>query len=152
MSKAINKQTSLLTINDMLKEIQVLTKSHADKLTLLTQLIKSNQCDESTLIELDTDITKDIEKIALLDLEIIDRNNQIVIFKDKEYKIIQLLKLKQNLVLKLNVSDKLVATISKVENSILIANSLQEFKKVKDYQKTIDEINKIITHFNNTKG
>lgn len=152
MSKAINALTAGLTINDMLKDMQRLSKAHIDKLTLLTQLIKSNQCDEDTMKELSEDIESDINMMANLDKEVIDRNNQIVSFQGNDYKIIQLLKMKQNLDLKRNVSDKLVSTISQVENSIFINNSLHEFKKVKEYQKTIDEINKIITQFNNTKG
>ena len=152
MSKAINVVTAGLTINDMLKDMQRLNKSHIDKLTLLTQLIKSNQCEAITMKELSEDIESDINMIATLDKEVIDRNNQIVSFQGNDYKIIQLLKMKQNLELKRNVSDKLVSTISQVENSIFITDSLHEFKKVKEYQKTIDEINKIITQFNNTKG
>lgn len=152
MSKAINVATVGLTINDMLKDMQRLNKSHIDKLTLLTQLIKSNQCEAITMKELSEDIESDINMIATLDKEVIDRNNQIVSFQGNDYKIIQLLKMKQNLELKRNVSDKLVSTISQVENSIFITDSLHEFKKVKEYQKTIDEINKIITQFNNTKG
>ena len=152
MSKAINVATVGLTINDMLKDMQRLNKSHIDKLTLLTQLIKSNQCEAITMKELSEDIESDINMIATFDKEVIDRNNQIVSFQGNDYKIIQLLKMKQNLELKRNVSDKLVSTISQVENSIFITDSLHEFKKVKEYQKTIDEINKIITQFNNTKG
>lgn len=152
MSKAINVVTAGLTINDMLKDMQRLNKSHIDKLTLLTQLIKSNQCEAITMKELSEDIESDINMIATLDKEVIDRNNQIVSFQGNDYKIIQLLKMKQNLELKRNVSDKLVSTISQVENSLFITDSLHEFKKVKEYQKTIDEINKIITQFNNTKG
>ena len=152
MSKAVNEATASMTINDILNDIQSLNKSHIDKLTLLTQLIKSNQCDDNTMSELSNDIELDINRILILDKEVIDRNNQIVVFQEKEYKIIQLLKLKQNLILKLNVSNKLVSTISSMENSMFINNSLQEFKKAKEYQKTIDEITKIITQFNNTKG
>lgn len=152
MSKAVNEATASMTINDILNDIQSLNKSHIDKLTLLTQLIKSNQCDDNAMSELSNDIESDINRILILDKEVIDRNNQIVVFQEKEYKIIQLLKLKQNLILKLNVSNKLVSTISSMENSMFINNSLQEFKKAKEYQKTIDEITKIITQFNNTKG
>lgn len=152
MSKAVNEVTASMTINDILNDIQSLNKSHIDKLTLLTQLIKSNQCDDNTMSELSNDIELDINRILILDKEVIDRNNQTVVFQEKEYKIIQLLKLKQNLILKLNVSNKLVSTISSMENSLFINNSLQEFKKAKEYQKTIDEITKIITQFNNTKG
>lgn len=152
MSKAVNEATASMTINDILNDIQSLNKSHIDKLTLLTQLIKSNQCDDNAMSELSNDIELDINRILILDKEVIDRNNQIVVFQEKEYKIIQLLKLKQNLILKLNVSNKLVSTISSMENSMFINNSLQEFKKAKEYQKTIDEITKIITQFNNTKG
>ena len=152
MSKAVNEATASMTINDILNDIQSLNKSHIDKLTLLTQLIKSNQCDDNTMSELSNDIELDINRILIVDKEVIDRNNQIVVFQEKEYKIIQLLKLKQNLILKLNVSNKLVSTISSMENSMFINNSLQEFKKAKEYQKTIDEITKIITQFNNTKG
>ena len=152
MSKAVNEATASMTINDILNDIQSLNKSHIDKLTLLTQLIKSNQCDDNTMSELSNDIELDINRILILDKEVIDRNNQMVVFQEKEYKIIQLLKLKQNLILKLNVSNKLVSTISSMENSMFINNSLQEFKKAKEYQKTIDEITKIITQFNNTKG
>lgn len=152
MSKAVNEVTASMTINDILNDIQSLNKSHIDKLTLLTQLIKSNQCDDNTMSELSNDIELDINRILILDKEVIDRNNQTVVFQEKEYKIIQLLKLKQNLILKLNVSNKLVSTISSMENSLFINNSLQEFKKAKEYQKTIDDITKIITQFNNTKG
>ena len=152
MSKAVNEATASMTINDILNDIQSLNKSHIDKLTLLTQLIKSNQCDDNAMSELSNDIELDINRILILDKEVIDRNNQMVVFQEKEYKIIQLLKLKQNLILKLNVSNKLVSTISSMENSMFINNSLQEFKKAKEYQKTIDEITKIITQFNNTKG
>ena len=152
MSKAVNEATASMTINDILNDIQSLNKSHIDKLTLLTQLIKSNQCVDNTMSELSNDIELDINRILILDKEVIDRNNQMVVFQEKEYKIIQLLKLKQNLILKLNVSNKLVSTISSMENSMFINNSLQEFKKAKEYQKTIDEITKIITQFNNTKG
>lgn len=152
MSKAVNEATASMTINDILNDIQSLNKSHIDKLTLLTQLIKSNQCDDNAMSELSNDIELDITRILILDKEVIDRNNQIVVFQEKEYKIIQLLKLKQNLILKLNVSNKLVSTISSMENSMFINNSLQEFKKAKEYQKTIDDITKIITQFNNTKG
>ena len=152
MSKAVNEATASMTINDILNDIKSLNKSHIDKLTLLTQLIKSNQCDDNAMSELSNDIELDINRILILDKEVIDRNNQMVVFQEKEYKIIQLLKLKQNLILKLNVSNKLVSTISSMENSMFINNSLQEFKKAKEYQKTIDEITKIITQFNNTKG
>lgn len=152
MSKAVNEATASMTINDILNDIQSLNKSHIDKLTLLTQLIKSNQCDDNAMSELSNDIELDINRILILDKEVIDRNNQMVVFQEKEYKIIQLLKLKQNLILKLNVSNKLVSTISSMENSMFINNSLQEFKKAKEYQKTIDDITKIITQFNNTKG
>ena len=152
MSKAVNEATASMTINDILNDIQSLNKSHIDKLTLLTQLIKSNQCDDNAMSELSNDIELDITRILILDKEVIDRNNQTVVFQEKEYKIIQLLKLKQNLILKLNVSNKLVSTISSMENSMFINNSLQEFKKAKEYQKTIDDITKIITQFNNTKG
>jgi wyosine [tRNA(Phe)-imidazoG37] synthetase (radical SAM superfamily) len=150
MSVCINKDTKSLTINDMFKQLKSLEKSQDDKIILLTQLIKSNQCDSETFEDLYKDINDDIDKMNIYEKEIIDRNNQTVNFQGEDYKIISLLKLKQTLMLRAEFSEKLVSTISQQENSAFITNSLSEFKKARENRELIDQINKLITQFNNT--
>ena len=150
MSVAINKDTKSLTINDMFKQLKSLEKSQDDKIILLTQLIKSNQCDNETFDDLYKDINDDIDKMNIYEKEIIDRNNQTVNFQGEDYKIISLLKLKQTLMLRAEFSEKLVSTISQQENSAFITNSLSEFKKARENRELIDQINMLITQFNNT--
>ena len=150
MSVAINKDTKSLTINDMFKQLKSLEKSQDDKIILLTQLIKSNQCDNETFDDLYKDINDDIDKMNIYEKEIIDRNNQTVNFQGEDYKIISLLKLKQTILLRTEFSEKLVTTISQQENSPFITNSLSEFKKARENRELIDQINKLITQFNNT--
>ena len=150
MSVAINKDTKSLTINDMFKQLKSLEKSQDDKIILLTQLIKSNQCDNETFDDLYKDINDDIDKMNIYEKEIIDRNNQTVNFQGEDYKTISLLKLKQTLMLRAEFSEKLVSTISQQENSAFITNSLSEFKKARENRELIDQINKLITQFNNT--
>ena len=115
-------------------------------------LIKNNQCQENTFNDLKQEIDTDIDNLAALDNEIIRRNNTILKFNGKDYSVIQLIKLKANKNIQLDINNKIVSTISDGLGNELIDKSLTAFKNVRDLQSEINSLTKIIQIFNNTKG
>lgn len=141
-----------MSSDDILQAIKQINVQRNDKLSLLVMLIKNNQCQENTFNDLKQEIDTDIDNLAALDNEIIRRNNTILKFNGKDYSVIQLIKLKANKNIQLDINNKIVSTISDGLGNELIDKSLTAFKNVRDLQSEINSLTKIIQTFNNTKG
>ncbi len=141
-----------MSSDDILQAIKQINVQRNDKLSLLVMLIKNNQCQENTFNDLKQEIDTDIDNLAALDNEIIRRNNTILKFNGKDYSVIQLIKLKANKNIQLDINNKIVSTISDGLGNELIDKSLTAFKNVRDLQSEINSLTKIIQIFNNTKG
>ena len=141
-----------MSSDDILQAIKQINVQRNDKLSLLVMLIKNNQCQENTFNDLKQEIDTDIDNLAALDNEIIRRNNTILKFNNKDYSVIQLIKLKANKNIQLDINNKIVSTISDGLGNELIDKSLTAFKNVRDLQSEINSLTKIIQTFNNTKG
>lgn len=150
MSIALNMQD--MSSDDILQSIKQINVQRNDKLSLLVMLIKNKQCQSETFEELKSEIDKDIQDLAELDNEIIRRNNTVLKFNNQSYTVIQLIKLKANKNIQLDVNNKIVSTISDGLGNELIDKSLTAFKNVRDLQGEINSLTKIIQTFNNTKG
>lgn len=141
-----------MSSDDILQAIKQINVQRNDKLSLLVMLIKNNQCQENTFNDLKQEIDTDIDNLAALDNEIIRRNNTILKFNGNDYSVIQLIKLKANKNIQLDINNKIVSTISDGLGNELIDKSLTAFKNVRDLQSEINSLTKIIQIFNNTKG
>jgi len=151
MSVYVNSETKNYSISDLLKKIQDIKTDNRDKNSLLSNIIKTDQCSEQDFQELVQDIEKDLGLLEIYETEIINRNYQTVVFDNKTYKIIELIKYKMVLGLKLDLSNIIINASSKVDNNVMIKHSLDEFKKSRNYQDQILQINKILSQFNNKK-
>jgi len=151
MSVYVNSETKNYSISDLLKKIQDIKTDNRDKNSLLSNIIKTDQCSEQDFQELVQNIEKDLGLLEIYETEIINRNYQTVVFDNKTYKIIELIKYKMVLGLKLDLSNIIINASSKVDNNVMIKHSLDEFKKSRNYQDQILQINKILSQFNNKK-
>ena len=151
MSVAVNQDTKQFSISELLVKIQKLKQDHIDKLGLLSNLMRSNQCSDLDFDELKNELDNDIELLQTYEFEVVNRNYQTVEFNHKDIKVIELIKLKKMLSMKMVIANTIINASAALDSKHIINFSLAEFKKNKSYQDEISKINLVLSNFNNKK-
>jgi len=139
-----------LANNELLKEISTIKSEIGDLQTLLLNLIKSNDAKEADNIE--TIIEKIInyyEQSEKLQLELINRNyNSQVVFKDKIYKPIELLKIKETLMMKKILYKTITTEINDFSDKRLLNTSLEAFQEFQTVKSDLNEVYETLEKYN----
>jgi len=139
-----------LANSELLKEISTIKSESGDLQTLLLNLIKSNDAQEADNIEtIINKIIKYFDQSEKLQLELINRNyNSQVVFKDKIYKPIELLKIKETLMMKKILYKTITTEINDFSDKRLLNTSLEAFQAFQTVKADLNEVYEILETYN----
>ena len=142
-------QTQTITNSKLLQYITDLRNEISEQTVLLEKITKLETVDIVSINTLKLQI-----QTKIIDLKhyqyIIQKNNfdNTVIYKDKDYCVFELIKIKEKYIMEMQLSELIVKTESKDEKFLHLA--LKSYQEVIDYKKAISEIQSILNKFNNT--
>ena len=144
------------TINDKLikvSELQLAIKEDSKLCeTLLITNFKNNDTDFNELVDV---VLKNIEVLKMEQYKIMESNfNNKVFFNDKEYTILELIKIKENYKMQMDFINNMITLLDKTNINANSNNTkilLKYQLKLNELRKSNYEIQKIITNYNMQK-
>lgn len=137
-----------MTNSEILQRIVELKTEINEQTDLCSNIFKLKTVDAKSINELIADTESKIELLKKYQAIISTRNmNKILIFRDAQYIALDLIKLKEEILLKKKLKQVLINTKSDQEELLQI--SLEAFQSIQDYKKSLGEIHIILEEFNN---
>jgi len=141
-----------MTNTEILQTVKHSKTEVDDQINIITNLVKTSN-DVNNIIVLKNDTVKKIDKLLKYEFDIIELNyNTKAVFKNKEYSLIQLLKLRKCYDLKIKLLYNLTSNTNVNSDNVELAKLvLSEFKEIMILKDELKELNILISSINQKK-
>jgi len=137
-----------MTNGEILQKITELRTEVDEQTHLCSSIFKLDNVESKSIRELTESILDKIDTFKRYQAVIGKRNvNKTLVFKGNDYSAIDLIKIKEGILLKKQLNQMLINTNSEQDQMLQI--SLEAFQSIQDYKKSLSEIHIILQEFNN---
>lgn len=137
-----------MTNSEILQRIVELKTQIDEQTDLCSNIFKLKTVDAKSIRELITDTEVKIGQLKNYQAIITVRNiNKIITYQGRQYTALDLIKLKEEILLRKKLKQLLINTKSDQEELLQI--SLEAFQSIQDYKKSLGEIHILLEEFNN---
>ncbi len=139
-----------MTNSELLQRITELRTEIDEQTNLCASIFKLDNVESGSVKELSDSIISKIDQFKKYQAIINKRNiHKILIYQNTDYAAIDLIKIKEGILLKKQLKQLLISTNSEQDKMLQI--SLEAFQSIQDYKKSLSEIHIILQEFNDEK-